>query len=447
MARPVIVRHRARRGLPPPALLAALYLAVIVAGTILLSMPIAQARPVGLLDAFFTSTSAVTVTGLVTVDPASHFTWFGEAVIMGLIQVGGLGLMTFAAFLLLTLGISIGMPQRVVIGEELGDTTMEGLARLAKLILLIALVAEIAGTGILALTFVPEQGLWPGLWSALFHTVSAFNNAGFALQADSLMGYVGDPLVSLPIAAMFILGGLGFIVLGDLFQARSWRELSLHSKLMIVGSVLLLLLGWVLVAVLEWTNPRTLGGLASTGDRLLAAFFQSATTRTAGFNSLDTAGLEDATTILVMALMFVGGGSTSTAGGIKVTTAIVLILATRAFFRRRQELSVFGRSLGLEEVMKVMALTTVSLALIALALFLLSVRHEGDIFDLTFETISAFGTVGLSRGATGDLDAFGQCVICFVMFMGRVGPLTLGFFLATRATPRVAYPRGQVYLG
>ncbi|GGL72501.1 TrkH family potassium uptake protein [Wenxinia marina] len=438
--------RRSMRRLPPPALLALMYLTVIAMGTVLLSLPVAQEVPVSLLTAFFTSTSAVTVTGLVTVDPASTFTLFGEIVIAVLIQIGGLGLMTFAAFLLLTLGISIGMPQRVILSEELGSASLEGLMRLAKLILTVALVAEAAGTAILATEFVPDHGWAHGLWLSLFHTISAFNNAGFALFPDSLMGYNTHPVVSLSIAAMFILGGLGFVVLGDIAQARSWLRLSLHSKLMLVGTAFLLILGFVLIALLEWSNPLTLGGL-SPADRLVAAFFQSATTRTAGFNSIDIGAMGNASTVLMMVLMFIGGGSTSTAGGIKVTTAIVLLLATRAFFRQRQEFAIFGRSLGLVEVMKVMALTTVSLGVVALSIFLIAIHWQGSMFDLTFEVVSAFGTVGLSRGATYDLTAPGQILICFVMFVGRVGPLTLGFFLAMAAQPRVAYPKGQIYLG
>ena len=433
--------------LPPPAFLALVYLCLILAGTLLLLLPIAHAGEVGPLDAFFTATSAVTVTGLVVVDTGSAFTVFGQAVIALLIQLGGLGLMTFAALLLVSLGVSIGMPTRVILSEELGQTSVTALLRLSKLILGFALLAEAIATAILMIRFVPLHGFWDGLWHSIFHAVSALNNAGFSTFPDSLMSHVSDPAVTLTIALLFILGGLGFVVLGDIWQKRRWSKLSLHSRLMIVGSLVLLLGGWLVIAVLEWDNPGTLGGLDGAGARLLAAFFESATTRTAGFNSLDTSALENDTTLVVMALMFIGGGSTSTAGGIKVTTAIVLVLATIAFFKRRDRLHVFGRSLGLDEVLKVMALVTISLALIFAALFLTAITWKGDMLDLTFEVVSAFGTVGLSRGATGELDTFGRLVICAVMFLGRVGPLTLGFFLATRSQARVAYPKGQVYLG
>ena len=281
----------------------------------------------------------------------------------------------------------------------------------------------------------------------MFHSISAFNNAGFALYSDSLSGYVNDPIINLTIPALFILGGLGFVVVGDLVRARSWQRLNLHSKLMLTGTLSLILLGWVGFAALEWTNPATLGGLPDTASRLWASWFQAVTPRTAGFNTIDTGGMHDSTTLMTMSLMLVGGGSTSTAGGIKVTTLIVLLIGTVAFFRRQTALHAFGRSLGVEDVMKVMALTTISIFIVLAGIFLISISHDEEFLDLAFEATSAFGTVGLSRGATGELDGFGRAVIIAIMFLGRVGPLTLGFFLATHSRPRVRYPKGDVYLG
>jgi trk system potassium uptake protein TrkH len=303
------------------------------------------------------------------------------------------------------------------------------------------------GAGLLSFVFVPEFGWAKGIGHAMFHSVSAFNNAGFALYPDSLMGYVGNPVVNTVIPALFILGGLGFIVLADIYGVRNWRRLSLHSKLMIVGTLGLITFSFPMFAALEWTNPGTLGALDGTGARIWASWFQAVTTRTAGFNSVDTGAMHDSTTLMTMALMLVGGGSTSTAGGIKVTTLIVLVIATIAFFKRETELHVFGRSLGSQEVLKVLALTMVSILVVLTGIFVTSISHDGDFLDLAFEITSAFGTVGLSRGATGELDTAGRITIMLIMFLGRVGPLTLGFFLATRSIPRVRYPKGQVYLG
>jgi trk system potassium uptake protein TrkH len=443
------LRRRAARPLrlPPPAILAALYAVLIALGALLLKLPWAAPVPVTWSDALFTAASAVTVTGLVVVDTGSQFTLFGQGVIMLLIQLGGLGLMTFAVLLLSMLGLPVTLSQRLYLRDDLNQTSISDLMVLVRKILKVVLACEALGVALLACVFVPEFGWGAGLWQALFHTISAFNNAGFALFPDSLTRWVGDPIVNLTVPALFIFGGLGFVVVTELYAKRRWQSLSLHSKLMVVGTLALILWSVLGFALLEWTNPATLGALQSPGDKLWASWFQGVTTRTAGFNTVDIAGLRESTSMMMMSLMVIGGGSTSTAGGIKVTTFIVLLLATVAFFKRRQHLHVFGRSLGLEEVMKVLALVMVSLLTVFVALFLLSLSHQSSFLDLAFEVTSAFGTVGLSRGATAELDGFGRAVIIAVMFIGRIGPLTLGFFLATRAIPRVGYPASKVYLG
>lgn len=441
------VRTLQRGRLPPPAALALLYLVFIVLGAGLLWLPVSHVDDLSLADAVFTSASAVTVTGLAVVDTGTVFTWFGQAVIMGLIQVGGLGLMTFGVLLLSVLGIPVGMPQRLILREDLNQSSVGNLTSLVRVILVVAVACEMVGMVLLAFVFVPHSGWVEGLWQALFHSVSSFNNAGFALFPDSLMGWVGDPVVNIVIPTLFIFGGLGFVVVGDIYENRSWRRLSLHSRLMIFGTVVLTVAAWVMFAALEWRNPGTLGGLETTGARLWASWFQAVTPRTAGFNTINTAAMHDSTTLMTMTLMLVGGGSTSTAGGIKVTTLIVLVIATVAFFRRQTAISIFGRSLGVEEVMKVMALTTMSILAVLTGIFVISISHDGEFIDMAFEVTSAFGTTGLSRGATAELDGVGRCVIITMMFLGRVGPLTLGFFLATRSVPRVRYPKGHIHLG
>ncbi|QPC42453.1 Ktr system potassium transporter B [Kaustia mangrovi] len=438
--------HRSIR-IPPPAFLAVLYGVLIAAGTALLMLPGATTQPIGWSDALFTATSAVTVTGLSVVDTGGGFTGFGQAIVLALIQLGGLGLMTFAVLVLSLLGLPVGLPHRIILREDLNQTSVGDLLRLVKAIFRTVLVCELVGTGLLAFVFVPEAGWRTGLWQALFHAVSAFNNAGFALFPDSMTRWAGNPLVNLTVPALIVIGGIGFSVLSDLRKMRGWRALSLHSKLMLVGTAGLIVWAFAAFAVLEWTNPQTLGALPGVPERLMASWFQAVTTRTAGFNTVDIAGLHDPTALMFMLLMVIGGGSTSTAGGIKVTTFIVLILATVAFFKRRSALRAFGRSIGLEEVLKVLALAMVSLLVVMAALFLVTGTHDGDFLALAFEVTSAFGTVGLSRGATGDLDELGRAVIVAVMFIGRVGPLTLGFFLATRMPPRTRYPSARVFLG
>ena len=435
------------RRLPPPAMLAAVYLASIVIGTVLLRLPIAQTGNVGWAEAVFTATSAVTVTGLVVVDTGSAFTLFGQAVILVLIQLGGLGLMTFAALLLSALGVPIGMPHRMVLREEMNQTSMADLAALAQRIMWIALVVEALGALALLAVFVPEFGWGLGIWNAVFHSVSAFNNAGFALFSDSLSAWVADPVINLVIPAMFILSGLGFVVIADVLRHRSWHPLSVHTKLMLVGTLALIVWGTVTFAALEWTNPLTLGALDGAEAKWLAAWFQAVTPRTAGFNTINTAAIRDETALLTISLMLVGGGSASTAGGIKVTTLIVMLLATFAFFRRSTQLTAFGRGIGMEDVLKVMALTMISILTVMLSLFVLLTVEDDNLLHLAFEVSSAFGTVGMSMGVTPNLGPVGRGVIMVVMFLGRVGPLTLGFFLATRSRPHVRYPEGRVYLG
>lgn len=438
---------RRRIDIPPTAALALFYALLVLTGAVLLKLPGATHAPLGWSDAVFTAASAVTVTGLVVVDTGSHFTLMGQIVILVLIQLGGLGLMTFAVLVLSMLGLPVGLPQRIFLREELNQTSLADLVRLVRIILRVVLVCEGAGTVLLATVFVPEFDWWPGLWHALFHTVSAFNNAGFGLFADSLSRWATDPVVNFTMPTLFIVGGLGFSVLSDIYGIRRWRKFSLHTKLMLTGTAALAVWSIIAFAALEWTNPATLGQFPDVAGKLAASWFQAVTTRTAGFSTIEIGAVHDSTALMLISLMLIGGGSTSTAGGIKVTTFIVLLLATVAFFRRRSTLNAFGRSLGVEEVMKVLALTVLSLLTVMVGTFVIAIAHDGAFLDLAFEVASAFGTVGLSRGVTGELDAVGRTVIVIIMFIGRIGPLTLGFFLATRIPPRVRYPSSQVFLG
>ncbi|SNT23463.1 TrkH family potassium uptake protein [Tropicimonas sediminicola] len=443
-----MAKHRLRRNrLPaPPVLLALLYLGLILTGSALLSLPFASTDGLTLADAFFTATSAVTVTGLSVIDVGRDLTVFGQTVLLVLVQIGGVGLMTFAVLLLSSLGLKINAHSRHVLREDLNQSTTHQLMKLAGSVVRISLAVEAAGVAVLCLVFVPDLGIRQGLWYAIFHSVSAFNNAGFGLRSDSLSFWVSDPIINIAVPALFITGGLGFVVIGDIMEKRGWRLLSLHTKLMIVGSVGLTIYGTVGFAALEWTNPGTLGGLGTVGEKLAASWFQSVTTRTAGFNTVDLSHIHDSTSLMMIALMLVGGGSASTAGGIKVTTLMVALMATVAFFKQRSPRA-FGRRIGPEQVLKVMALTTIAMLTMLTGLFLVSISHDGDFLDLAFEVASAFGTTGLSRGATGELDALGRTIMIFLMFLGRVGPLTLGYFLATKRASRVKFPEGRVYLG
>ena len=433
--------------LPAPALLALLYLSWITVGAILLMLPVASTDGITWSDAFFTATSAVTVTGLVVVDTGTAFTTFGQGVLMLLIQLGGMGLMTFAVLVLSSLGMQIGLAQRQFLREEMGLASLGGVLDIVWVVFRVVLVCELIGMAIMAFVFVPDFGWREGLWQAAFHSISAFNNAGFSLFSNSLMEYVDRPLIIFTISIQFIVAGLGFAVLSDILVYGKWQKFSLHTRLMLVGTLTLILISCLGYGILEWNNPETLAGLASSGDKFNAIWFEAVTPRTAGFNSMNTAAMQDSTTLMTMVLMVIGGGSTSTAGGIKVTTAVVLLLATIAFFRNSGRMKAFGYSVGLQQGLKVMALLTISLFVILAGLFLIVATHDMDFLIAAFEVTSAFGTVGLSQGATSELNDFGRAIICLIMFLGRLGPLTLGFFLASKTTPRIQYPEGTIYLG
>lgn len=433
--------------LPPPLVLASFNALLTLLATPILMLPVAQISPISWGDALFTSLSAVTVTGLGVISLPEHLSTFGYVVILVLIQLGGVGLMTFAVLVLSAFGLPIGLTHSSYLKEDLNQTSVRRVFALLAVILRVVIGCEIIGTLLLATVFVPEFGLGRGLWHAGFHAVSAFMNAGYSSLPSGLAPYETRPVITVAVPILIIIGGLGYGVLTEVVTVRSWQRLSLHAKLMLVGTVALIVLAVTLFAALEWSNPRTLGQYDSLGVKLAVSWFQGVNPRTAGFATLDTASMEDGTSMLFMGMMIVGAGPTSTGGGIKVTTVMVMLLATIAFFRRQTELHAFGRSIGLEEVLKVMALTSISLAVIFLAIFLLTLTHQGAFLDIAFEVSSAFGTTGLSRGLTPQLDGFGRAVIMAVMFLGRVGPLTLGFFLATQVQPRVRYPASQVFLG
>ncbi|HBM59241.1 MAG TPA: Ktr system potassium transporter B [Citreicella sp.] len=431
----------------PPLILAALYAGLILLGALLFKLPFATTQPITWSDALFTATSAVTVTGLAVFDVGAVLTHFGEFVLAVLIQLGGLGLMTFAVLVLAALGLPVGITGHIYLREDLNQNSMHQLSVLVRTILKVVLFCEVTGALVLMLSFAPVLGFWEGLWISAFHSISAFNNAGFSTFSDGLVGFATDPVVNLVIPALFIVGGIGYVVLQDIARQRSHHSWSLHTKIMLLGTAILIPWSVGSFALLEWTNPGTLGIFDSAGEKLMVSWFQGVTTRTAGFNTTDIGALHDSTVMLFISLMLIGGGPTSTAGGIKVTTFVVMILATIAFFRRQTQLHAFGRSIGLEQVLKVMALTSISVLVVFVGVFLLTASHDGHFVDVAFEVASAFGTVGLSRGYTTELTEFGRAMIIAIMFLGRVGPLTLGFFLATRTTPRVRYPEGQIHLG
>jgi trk system potassium uptake protein TrkH len=430
----------------PPLILSLSFLAVIIIGTLLLKLPIMTTQPITWVQSLFTATSAVTVTGLVVVDTGSAFTLAGQTVIAILIQLGGLGLMTFAVVTLIALGNKMSFMQQSAVKEAFNQTDMSTLVSTAKAVLLFAFVVESVGFIVLTAFWWQELPPTDAMFHAFFYTISAFNNAGFALSSDSLSAYVASPVVNITITLLFIVGGLGFSVWLELLKKRRWQPLSVYARAMILGTVVINVLAFVLILLIEGDNPATLAGMDSQAA-LWASWFQAVTPRTAGFNTIDIASLEDATTALMLLLMFIGGGSMSTASGIKLITFIVLLLAAYNYIRRGAVPSLFGKSINAETVSKALALTLISIGITWMAIFLLLITEDAPFLDIVFEAVSALGTVGLSRGLTGTLSSSGEFIIIALMYIGRLGPLTMAYFIASPRSSRIKYPDARLAIG
>ncbi len=440
-------RDKAKGGEPRIILLS--FLGVLLPSAVLLTLPVFSVSGLSITDALFTATSAISVTGLGVVDTGQHFTLAGKILLMCLMQIGGLGQMTLSAVLLYMFGVRLSLRQQALAKEALGQERQVNLRRLVKKIVTFALVAEAIGFVFLSYRWVPEMGWQTGMFYALFHSISAFNNAGFALFSDSMMSFVNDPLVSFTLAGLFIFGGLGFTVIGDVW--RHWRKgfhfLHIHTKIMLIATPLLLLVGTVLFWLLERHNPNTMGSL-TTGGQWLAAFFQSASARlTAGFNSVDLTQFTQPALLIMIVLMLIGAGSTSTGGGIKVSTFAVAFMATWTFLRQKKHVVMFKRTVNWPTVTKSLAIIVVSGAILTTAMFLLMLTEKASFDKVMFETISAFATVGLTAGLTAELSEPGKYIMIVVMIIGRIGPLTLAYMLARPEPTLIKYPEDTVLTG
>lgn len=427
------------------------FAALIFAGGILLSLPISSAtdKPVPFLDALFTATSAVCVTGLVVVDTGTRYSIFGQVVIMLLIQMGGLGIMTMTTLLALLLGKRINLRERLRIQEGLNQYSMAGVVSLTRTVLLMSVLFEGAGALLLALRFVPEFGLGKGLYFSLFHAVSAFNNAGLDLMGDfqSLTRYVTDPLVSLTIAGLIISGGLGFTVILGINRRRRFSRLSFHAKLVLIITAVLLVTGTLVILMLEYGNNATIGRL-NFGGKLLASFFQSVTPRTAGFNTVDIGKMRGATLFFMIMLMFIGASPASTGGGIKTTTAGVLLLAVWSMVRGKHDVEALHRRIPGEIILRALTVAVLAMLLLVGVTMLLSITEPFEFLKILFEATSAFGTVGLSMGITPSLSVWGKILIMLLMYSGRVGPMTVAVAVANRQkVAPVRYPEEKVVVG
>lgn len=430
----------------PPTVLFFGFLLLIAGGALLLKLPIMRSAPLSWHEAVFTATSAVTVTGLNVVAVDTHFTVWGELVLMLLMQTGGLGFMTFAVVALLTLGAQLESASGRVAQVAFDETRLDQIAHTARHVLIYAIVIEVIGVLLLWCAWLPEMGALQALRHACFYSVSAFNNAGFGLTAAGLEPFATNGLIVAIIAALFVLGGIGFTVLIELKREQRWRHLSVNTRLVLTSTLVLTALGTLLIFLGENSNAATLAA-QPLGTRWLSAWFQSVTARTAGFNTIPIADISDTSTLTLMLLMFIGGGSVSTAGGIKVGTFVILCMATLAFLRRRSEVVIMRRRVAGEVVMKALALGMLSIFFVFFGTLALSITEQQPLLDLAFETVSALGTVGLSRGVTASLSVPGELVVCLLMLIGRLGPLTFAYLLATPKVSHVRYAQAPIHIG
>lgn len=441
-----------REHLRHPARLVPLSFAVAVAvGTLLLVLPVARVGPGGadFVTALFTATSAACVTGLVVVDTPTYWTPFGQGVILLLIQVGGFGIMTGATLLGLLVTRRLGLHTRLVAQAETRVLSMGDIAPALRLILFVTLAVEtlvwVALTLRLRLTYGES---WPeATWNGLFHSVSAFNNAGFSTYGSNVVGFAADWLFLGPITVAIAVGGIGFPVIADVWRNRPAARWSVHTKATVAGSVVLLALGALAVLAYEWSNPATLGG-APIHERVLGALFHSVVSRTAGFNSLDIAGMTTATLLVTIALMFVGGGSAGTAGGIKVSTAFVLALTVWSEIRGEPDVVAFRRRVSTHVQKQALSVVVAATVIVAAATLHLETVTDFPLEAIMFEVVSAFATVGLSTGITAQLPPSGELTLVALMFLGRVGSITFATGLALKAARRpFQYPEERPIIG
>ncbi|MGA7935993.1 MAG: TrkH family potassium uptake protein [Kovacikia sp.] len=436
------------------------FLAVIAVGTCLLILPLSTSDGVWswehVIVALFTATSAVCVTGHIVVDTGTYFSTFGQLVIVALIQVGGLGYMTATTFLLLLVGRRFGLRDKLAVQQALDRTGMQGLAQVVRSIIATTIVFEITGAFLLLLVFSPRYGLDRGLWLAIFHSVSAWNNAGFSLFVDNLIGYQSSWLLNLAIPGLIIFGGIGYEVIFEMylwFRDRIQKRpqqliLSLNFKVAVSTTLILLILGTIAFLLVEIRNPQTLGSV-DFSTQLMGAWFQSVTPRTAGFNTIDISKMTTAGLFITIALMFVGGSPGGTAGGIKTTTLRVLTSCTKAILHEREEVTLYQRQVPLSLILKAVGVAVGSFATVIVMTILISLSDpEVNFIQILFEVVSAFATVGLSTGITAGLSTFAKLILVATMYIGRVGVLLLMAAILGDPKPSfIHYPQENLLVG
>lgn len=441
--------------LSPTQIIALTFAGIILLGAVLLSLPVASrsGQSCGFLPALFTATSATCVTGLVLFDTWTQFSGFGQAVILLLIEVGGLGFMSAAALVFFLLGKKVSLRQRMIIAQALSVEDMASVVRLQKIVLFGSLSIQLVGATVLFFRFLPQFGAARSATWALFHSISAFCNAGFDIvgsiaPGENMIPFRNDPVVLITLMTLVVVGGLGFFVWDEVLRIRKYKNLSVYTKLVLLTTGILLLGGAISFALLEWNNPATIGTL-SVPDKILNCFFQSVTLRTAGFTTINQGGLTEAGKALSVGFMLIGGSSGSTAGGLKTVTFIVILLFIGSRIRGRSTVNTFRRQIPQGKVLDAMTLAAVMLFLTFFGSIVISISSGVSFLDSLYEAASALGTVGLTTGITPSLSILSKLLVIVFMYFGRVGILTisLGFLLGDKAEDRFSYAYTNLLIG
>ncbi len=451
------MNEKIKRPLSPTRVIIGSFVLIILIGTVLLCLPVSakSGEFTNIIDAMFTATTATCVTGLVTVDTFTHWSSFGQGVILALIQVGGLGLVTITTFFMVALRKKAGLRGMTLAREAVNGNDFSSLKRLIGLVVVFSFTVELIGAMILSVRFVPQFGTGEGIWISVFTAVSAFCNAGIDLFGQlepfsSLTHYANDPLVCFTIMGLIVIGGLGFIVYYDLLFARKTRgHYLLHTKIVLAATAVLLLVGAALFLAFEWNNPATLGGIDGVGNKLMSGLFQSVTTRTAGYNTFSMGDMTEQSKLLSSILMFIGAAPGSTAGGVKVTTVVVIAATVISTLRGSDEVIVMKRKIDGKTVYKALSLIIIGLLVATVSVSIVYTTNEINLIDAVFETFSAIGTVGLTTGVTPTLSIASKLTLILTMLLGRVGPFT--FFIAfsgkSGKSKAVILPEGQIVVG
>ena len=433
--------------------LAISFAVLIAVGTLLFSLPAAsQGERMSILDALFTATSAVCVTGLTVITPVTQLTRFGQVVLISLIQVGGLGFLAFSTLLFMIIGKKLTLKNRLLLRESLNTDQLSGLLGLIKWVFALTAGVELIGAALLSIRFIPQYGLSEGIFMSVFHSISAFCNAGFdLLGSDSLTGVNHDSLILFTLMLIITCGSLGFTVMTDVIENRRFSRLSVHSKLVLVLTGILIFSGALFTALLEWNNPDTLGGMNSIWDRITNSLFQSVTLRTAGFAAVDQSALNQSTKFLNCIYMFIGAAPASTGGGVKLTTFVSLLLLVFSIAQGREQTVVFKHTISRKTLERAACILLIALGVVFIDIVLLCIAEPSQpLISILYEAVSAGATVGLSCSMTGAMGIPGRIIIIVTMFIGRVGPLTLALALSHRQTSgkdKLKYPEAHIMIG